>query len=189
MRSSHALRDIERWIAWIRLGAVPFAIFQVALSSGYPAGYEAAAWAATATLAAGGLPILLLPRGELSERAQVRVGALALAFDTAIIAAFVLLYSWESSTPTRQLFYLPLAEAAVRYAIAGALGLALVSAPVLAVFEELRANRNGGAYHVDYVTFQVGVEILMALILGWLVRRPRAQTEPAGSRAGGGQTL
>ena len=31
------LRDVERWIGWIRAVAVPFAAFQVAIGSGYPA--------------------------------------------------------------------------------------------------------------------------------------------------------
>jgi hypothetical protein len=32
-------RQIERWIAWVRLFAVPFAVFEVGvISSGYPRG-------------------------------------------------------------------------------------------------------------------------------------------------------
>ena len=35
------LRATERWIAWVRLAAVPFAVVEVGLlSTDYPSGYE-----------------------------------------------------------------------------------------------------------------------------------------------------
>ena len=37
----HHLRQTERWIASVRLGAVRFAVVQVVLSTGYPPGYLA----------------------------------------------------------------------------------------------------------------------------------------------------
>jgi hypothetical protein len=41
------LNETERWIAWVRLAAVPFAIVEVGLlSTDYPPGYEN--WATTA---------------------------------------------------------------------------------------------------------------------------------------------
>jgi hypothetical protein len=61
--------EIERWIAWIRLGAIPFAIFQVALSSGYPGGYRTAAWLTTALFGAGAILLFLLSRRDLAGRA------------------------------------------------------------------------------------------------------------------------
>jgi hypothetical protein len=34
-------REIERWIAWVQLVAVPFAVLEVGLiSEGYPPGYR-----------------------------------------------------------------------------------------------------------------------------------------------------
>jgi len=42
-------RQIERWIAWVRLFAVPFAVVEVGvISSGYPPGDETWAWTITA---------------------------------------------------------------------------------------------------------------------------------------------
>src|SRR5918911_2266827 len=63
------LRDIERWIAWIRLGAIPFAVFQVWLTNGYPNGYELRAWLSTAALAVGAAGFFVLARRDLSPRA------------------------------------------------------------------------------------------------------------------------
>ena len=56
------LRDVERWIGWIRAAGVPFAAFQVAIGSGYPTGYEVWAWITTTIFAAGAAVLFLLSR-------------------------------------------------------------------------------------------------------------------------------
>src|SRR5207302_3349337 len=62
--------------------------------------------------------------------------------------------------------------------------------PVMAVYELLRERRvTPRHYHIDYVTLQIGVQILMALIVGWLVRRLRSQTAVAETRAGEAEKL
>ena len=54
------LNETERWIAWVRLAAVPFAIVEVGLlSTDYPPGYENWAWATTALLAVGAVVLFL----------------------------------------------------------------------------------------------------------------------------------
>src|SRR5439155_3141092 len=140
-------------------------------SSHYPSGYEADAWAATAVLAAGAIAFYALARRELDGRAATAAGIAAVAFDTAIVSVFVLIYNFEPGTPTRQLLFLPLVEAAVRFQLVGGLAVAVASAPVAAEYEKLRVDRFHNGYHGDFVTFQLGLELLMALIVGWLVRR------------------
>jgi hypothetical protein len=80
------LRDLERWIGWIRLGAILFAIFQVSLSGDYPPGYRAMAWATTAGFAAGSLVLFQLGRRDWSRAGQIRLGLAALAFDFAVVS-------------------------------------------------------------------------------------------------------
>jgi signal transduction histidine kinase len=185
MRNPGRMRDAERWLAFVRLAAVPLAIFQVAIGSNYPGGYEAWAWFITSCFTVGTLVLLWLSRKDWTLRAQTLLGAGALAFDFAIVTAYILLYNFEQASSIRQIMFLPLVEAALRFGIPGALGLAAASAPVLAIFEWLRERRVAPHdYHVDYVTLQIGVEILMALIVGWLVQRLRSQTALAEARAG-----
>jgi hypothetical protein len=50
-------RPLEWWISVVRLCAVPLAIVQVSLTSGYPDGYEAIAWTLTIVLAAGAIAL------------------------------------------------------------------------------------------------------------------------------------
>jgi two-component system OmpR family sensor kinase len=190
MHEVERLRTTERWIAWVRLGSIPFAVLQVALSARYPAGYQAWAWAATGVLAAGAVGIFACTRAQLGVRARRRLSAAALAFDVAIVSAFVLVYSYEPSSPVRQLLYLPLIEAAVRYRIPGALAVAAASAPVTVGYELLRRHHSAPhSLQVNFVTFQIGVEVIMGLIVGWLVGRLHSETTRAEERAGEAEGL
>jgi signal transduction histidine kinase len=184
------LRDTERWIGWVRLASIPFAVLQVAFTRAYPEGYEAAAWLTTACFAAGAVVLFRMGRRELNLRDQRRLGALALAFDFAVVSTYILIFSFEAETPVRQVMYLPLVEAALRYGIPGALGVAAASAPVLAVFELLRQRRLAPmSYHFDYVTLQVGLEVLIGVTVGWLVNKLLGQTEVAETRAAEAERL
>ena len=177
-------RELERWIAWIRLGAIGFAILQVAIGSEYPPGYRAWAWVTTALFAAGALLLFVLARGDWSARGQRILAFSAMAFDLGAVSAYVLIYNFERSGPVRQLLFLPLIEAAVRYGIPGAIALTAASVPVIAVFEWLRETHfDSPSYRYDYVTLQVGIELLMGLIVGWLLLRLERQTVVAEARA------
>jgi len=189
MTELRRLRETERWLAWIRLAGVPFAVFQVSIGSDYPHSYERWAWVSTGIFAAGTLVLLRLSRRDWTRSGQLVLGFSALAFDFAIVSAYVLLYSFEQGTPIRQVMFLPLVEAALRGGIVGALGLAAASAPVMAVFEWLRERRSPGGYHTNYVTLQIGLELLMALIVGWLVVRLRRQSHVAETRAADAERL
>src|SRR5918994_266585 len=162
-------REMERWIAWIRLGAVPFAVFQVAFSSGYPGGYQTAAWLTTAVFGAGAAVLFALTRRVLADGALGRLGLAAMAFDFAVVSTYVVVYSFERATPIRQLIFLAIVEAALRYGMAGSLGVALASSPVLVVFEWLRQRHSPPhSFQANFVTLQIGAEVIVALIVGWL---------------------
>src|SRR5439155_8966456 len=166
---------------------VPFAIFQVALSSAYPPHYELAAWLTTVAFAIGALVLFVLTR---VRAVGPRVALAALTFDTAVISTYVLIYNFERGTPIRQLTFLPISEGALLYGIRGSVALAVVSAPVIAVFEWLRSRHNSPHhYQVNFVTFQVGVGLLMGLIIGWLVLRLRGERAFAEARAAEAEAL
>jgi signal transduction histidine kinase len=179
--------DVERWLAWLRLAAVPFAIFRVSLTSGYPGGYLEAVWITTGVFAAGAVALFFAAR---RWRGDVRLGAGALAFDTLVVSTYVLAYSFEQGTPIRQLLYLPIIEGALRYGIAGSIALVAATAPVVAVFELLRSHHNAPFdYQINYVTFQIGVAIILGLIVGWLVLRLRGERVVAEVRAAEAESL
>jgi len=174
------LRETERWIAWVRLAAVPFAIVEVGLlSTDYPSGYESWAWATTGLLAVAGVTFHLLSRSSVFVRAPRLFGLLGLVVDTVIVAAFVLLYQYEIGSPVNQLFFVLLVEAAVRYGIRGGLLMPLAIAPLLAVAEWWRESRFDNpphGYQPDHVVFPWGLLTLTGMIVGWLVDRLRQKT-------------
>jgi signal transduction histidine kinase len=177
------LRRSERWIANVRVGAVGFAVLQVVLSTGYPPGYAAKAWTTTTVLAIGAGIIFWLSRREMPRHRQVLLAFTALGFDTAVIASFLLIYNYESGTPVRQVMYLAIVEAAVRFAIVGPLVLTALTLPVLVEFERLRSEHAGESFHADYVTFQAGSQVITGLIVGWLVLRLARETQLSHERA------
>src|SRR5215210_18613 len=185
-RAPVQLRDVNRWIATVRLLAVPFAAFQVAAADGYPDGYEAVAWAATFVFAGGAIAFWVLRR-----RAGRSLGLdlAALVFDVVFVSVFVLIFHFERGTPTRQLLFLPLVEGAARFALPGALLVAASAGPVVAWFELLRSRRFGEPYQWNFVTFQLGVAALIALLVGFLVRLLAAETTRAAARADEAEAL
>ncbi|TMM05669.1 MAG: HAMP domain-containing histidine kinase [Actinobacteria bacterium] len=174
------LRETERWIAWVRLAAVPFAIVEVGLlSTDYPPGYESWAWATTGLLAVAGVGFYLLSRGEAFAHAPRRIGMLGLTVDTVIVAAFVVIFQYEIGSPVNQLFFVLLVEAAVRYGIRGGLLMPLAIAPLLALAEWWRESRFDNpphGYQPDHVVFPWGLLTLTGMIVGWLVDRLRQKT-------------
>jgi signal transduction histidine kinase len=165
------LRQTERWIASVRVGGVGFAVLQVALSTGYPAGYRRDAWIVTALLAIGATILFALSRLEFSRPRQLALAVAALAFDTAILSAYLLVYNFENGSPIRQVLYLAVTEAAVRFGIVAPLLLTVATVPVLVEFEHLRARSAGENFRTDFVTFQAGSQVIVGLIVGWLVLR------------------
>jgi hypothetical protein len=171
------LRETERWIAWVRLAAVPFAIVEVGLlSTDYPPGYEGWAWATTGLLAVAGVGFFLLSRWEGFARAPRLIGLLGLTVDTVIVSAFVLIYQYEIGSPVNELFFVLLVEAAVRYGIRGGLLMPLAIAPLLALAEWWRESRFDNpphGYQADHIVFPWGLLTLTGMIVGWLVDRLR----------------
>jgi signal transduction histidine kinase len=180
-----ASRQLELWAAWVRLAAVPWASLEVGvLSRDYPNGYEAAAWMATATLAAGALAFFLLLRQDLTRDQLRRTGLAALVFDTAIISAFALIFTFESGAPARSLIYVPVLEAALRYGLRGIAFVPTVIMPILVAIEWWRSEHFGPeSFNADNVVFPGGLQLIIAAIVGRLTDRLRAQTRVAHTRA------
>lgn len=167
--SEDRFRRLELWIARVRLGAIPFAVFQVSVSR-FAHGFRPWAWGVTGVFVVGAIALFWAARRPLDTRGRQRLALIALAFDTAVLCAYVVTYAYEAGTPTRQLVFLAVVEGAVRYGIPGAVATSLATMPALVGFELLRGHYNPPrGFRWDYVTFQLGVEVIFGLIVGWLV--------------------
>ena len=178
-------------MAWVRLLAVPFAVLEVGLlKDDYPPGYERWAWALTALLAVAAGVLLWLAYRVPSRRAWRRIGFGALVLDTVVVYGYVLVYSFEPGTPIRQLVFVPLIEAALRYGMVGAFAMSAVSACLLAFTEWWREDRfPPQEFDVDRIILPVGVQLILGLVVGSLVERLRDERRGARARVAEAETL
>jgi len=183
--------QLERWISLVRLIAVPWAVAEVALLSSYPSGgYEPAAWAVTAFFVAGALAFFWVGRRGVPERFKPAVCFAGLVFDTAVISAYALVYTFEPGTPIRQLLFFPVVEAALRYGLLGALVMPFAQIPVLVASEWWRSEHFAPpAFTLDHITFPLGLQVVMGAIIGWLSNRLVHETAVAQDRASEAETL
>jgi hypothetical protein len=167
-RVTDEMRTTAGWIAWVRLAAVPFVLTEVAIERGnYPPGYERWAWVVAASFAVGAVSLFWTHRRGLDA------GLAAYAFDAAVVSAFVVIYSFEPGSPVRELLFLPVIEAALRWGRLGGVLSPLASAPALAVFEWKVSDRLGVPYDPGHVIFPVALQLLVGLIVGALSERAR----------------
>ncbi len=94
-------RSVERWIGWVRLGGVLFALIEVGFfSSDFPRQYHSAAWAITAVFGVGAVALFFLIE-RASESMLRLVGAFSLVFDTAVIWSYGIVFTFEFGNQTR----------------------------------------------------------------------------------------
>jgi signal transduction histidine kinase len=188
MPTEQARREIEVWIARVRLVAVLFGVVEVGLlSEGYPAGYENDAWFVTAAFAVGA--VLLF---TASRRWDPRVvGVVALVFDACVIGAYATLYSYEYGSPTRWALMFVVVEAALRYGLVGAVVVPVALYPFLVFAEWWRTHHfhEGPGFSWDRVTFPFGVFLITGAIVGWLVNRLGREATLADERAREAESL
>lgn len=179
----------ERWLAWVRLGAVPFAVFQTAVTTGWPPGVELWAWVTVVVLAVGAVVLWNLTRRPLLPAQLARLRLAALAFDFVVVSSFVLSLHFQRATPIRQVLILVLIEAAFRFGMRGGLWLTAASIPVLLGYELLRSAHFEEPYEWTNVTLQAGIMVMIALIVGWLVEQMRFEARRAVERAAEAEEL
>jgi hypothetical protein len=152
------------WIARARLAAVPFAVAEVLIERGnYPPGYERWAWTITAVLAVGAVAMLV-----------VRIPLAGLLLDLLVVSSFVCVYSFEPSSPVRELFFLVTVEAGLLLGARAALLLPPLSVPALWFFELEASDRLSVPYDVGHVLGPMGLQLLVALVVGRLAARLRS---------------
>ncbi len=158
----------ERWIAWIRVAAAAFGVLEVGIfTESFPAGYERWAWLLIAVFSAGAVAILLWTRSGPLPRLG---GVAALAFDTAVIGCFGILFAYEYGSQTRWALIFVVVEAALRFGVRGGLAMPVLLVPYLVFAEWWRADRFGPPdFSADNVSFPAGIFLLTGAIVGWLV--------------------
>lgn len=174
-------------MGWVRLLAVLFAALEVAVFN-IPEDYESWARALTALFALGSVVLLLLAY-QASRSAWHVIGFGTLAFDAAVAYGYVFVYATEPGT-IRQVIFVPLVEAAVRYGLLGGVAIPVLSAGALALYEWWRAHRfHDVEFDADNVVFPVAIQLIVGVVVGSLVNRLRAEGQSASARAAEAEAL
>jgi signal transduction histidine kinase len=182
--------ELERWVAWIRLGGAAFALLEVAVFSTNPLpSYRPAQWSITGVFVAGSLALWAVTR-IAPETWMPVVGPTALVFDAAVIGAYALVFSYEYGNQTRWAMIFVVVEGGMRYGRAGGLLVPLALVPYFWFNEWWRAREFGPpGFVADRVTFISGVLVLSGLIVGWLVSRLAAEGRHGLERAAEAERL
>jgi signal transduction histidine kinase len=191
MSESEALREVEEWIARVRLGAVVFALLEVLVfTPHYPPGREAWGLGVALVFAVGAVAIFVANRRGLDVRRRRVLSGGAMLLDTVVVVAFVFVYAYEPGTQTREALFFLSVEAALRWGLRGGIGISLALLPVLVAFERYRSHRYPPHDFIsDNVSFPFGLLVIVGAIVGWLVGRMRVERARAESRAGEAEWL
>jgi signal transduction histidine kinase len=177
-------------MGWVRLFAVAFAVVEVALLARHrPVSHENLAWVVTALFAVGSVVLLALAY-RAPRRDWRRIGLAALVFDTAAVYAYVAIYAFEPGISVRQLVYIPVVEAALRFGLRGGLAMPLVSGAILGLIEWLREDPfPPTGFEYERITFPVAIQLILGAVIGSLVDGLRGERKAAGVRAAEAETL
>ena len=178
--------ELERWISLVRLIAVSWAVIEVGLVTRFSSErYEVAAWVVTGGLAVGALIFFWVGRRGVSGRFQPGVCLTGLVFDTAVIWAYALVFTFESGAPSiRALLFFPVLEAALRYGLRGGLLLPVAQIPMLVAIEWWRSDHfTPSDFRLQSVTVPFGLQLAVGAVVGWLVNRLAQETAVAHERA------
>jgi signal transduction histidine kinase len=177
-------------MGWVRLFAVAFAVVEVTLLARHrPVSYESLAWVVTAFFAIGSIALLVLAY-RAPRREWRRIGLGALAFDTAVTYAYVAIYAFEPGVSIRQLVYIPVVEAALRFGLRGGLAMPLFSAAMIGLIEWLREDPfPPTGFEYERVFFPVAIQLILGAVIGSLVDSLRSERRSAASRASDAEAL
>jgi signal transduction histidine kinase len=171
------LRRLERWMSYLRWFGFGFGMLAVTLESDFPDEVtQRAALLLIALLALGNLAITSAMRRSKTRPKQVRVGAVAFAFDVALILSLVWVFSFERTYVTWTLLTLLPLEGALRYRLRGALAAAVLVAAFFVFQTWHRADLLEQPFDFGTYIFVVGLSGLVAGVSGSMAEDWHAQS-------------
>jgi signal transduction histidine kinase len=174
-----------RWLVLLRAALVIVAIVAVSGTTFPPSSsYEAWGWAVVGFFAVVTVVSAVLSVVELGRAARVRARALLIACDAVVGIGIVAVFSFQAGEPYRALYLIPIAEAALRFGLAGGVvGGAVMTGATIVV----DALGPGVQWRAALVRVLVGM--LSGIVVGRLRDTINAERSRAEARAAEAERL
>jgi len=177
-----------RILGVVRVVLVPIALAKLLLDrDSIPSNYELAAWWLLAVQGVVAVTLLALAldwRGRLRRLALLNVAA-----DFALVAALLLVNTWDPGQPLRTLPYLVVLEAALFFRLRGGLLVAALVVPLFAAVEVWRDSEFGYPTEIDSIVLRGLIALALSGVVGRLVDMERDQARAADERAAEAERL
>ncbi|MDQ4009085.1 MAG: ATP-binding protein [Actinomycetota bacterium] len=167
----------ERLLSAVRAVGLAFALPALVTTPFWPNDLvQGLAWVLLGILMVGTVAIWLLSQRVHERLARSRLTFWALAFDTAVVSGFVLIFSFEIPNVTWALLIALPFDGALRYGWRGAALVAVVAEAVFVVHSHLREVLSGVAVNASAHFFVFSLLAMVAGITGVLVEVWRRQS-------------
>lgn len=172
------LASSDRAMFLARMVGVVFAAVQVTLTPNQPTWVPPLAFGWAGALFA--CAILLRAVASMATdraRALATIALLGLAVDTAVVMAFVFLYTYDPLTAMWAILFIIPLEGAIRFGLRGAIGSMTVAAVLYTVRELWGAGAYGYPFLIDSVSYRMGIGFIVALVAGLMARNLTRERE------------
>ena len=172
-----------RWLVLLRAAIVVFAAVVVGLTH-FPPGYEPWAWAVVGFFALVTVASGVLSATELDRRSRAWARGLLIVCDGLAAAGFIAVFSYQAGEPYRALYLIPIAEAALRFGLAGGLIAGIVMPWATILIDAL-----GPGLEWRSAVTRILVGLLAGLVIGRLRDTLNAERGRAEARAAEAERL
>ncbi|HEU5477408.1 MAG TPA: ATP-binding protein [Gaiellaceae bacterium] len=172
-----------RWLVLLRAVLVVAAIVAVVATT-MPSSYRTWAWIVVAFFAAETVLSAVTSVIELGPTARVWARAFLIACDALVGIGFVAVFSFQSGQPYRPLYLIPIAEAALRFGLAGGVIAGVVMTGATIVIDDL-----GPGLQWRSVFVRILVGMLSGIVVGRLRDAITAERRRAEARANEAERL
>jgi signal transduction histidine kinase len=171
------------WLVLIRAALVVVAALTVAFTR-FPQGRELGAWVVVGYFALWTVASWIVSRTRLDQRGREWARALAIVFDGLTAIGFIALFAYQPAEPYRALYLIPIAEAALRFGLAGGFVAGAVMVGSTIVIDEFAAANPWRS-----VAVRVLVGMLSGIVIGRLRDSLAAERLTAETRAAEAERL
>lgn len=166
-RRLEELLSAEQILVGVRWAAVAFTVFLVATYGGpAPAWVAPVGFTLAGVLALGNAAATLAVRRIETMRGVVRLAWATLLADTLVVAGFVWLYTFDEGSVHFLLFFVLPAEAALKFQLAGALGMWTGIGVIYAARQAWATATYGFQLSVPSIVYRLGILLIVTVILG-----------------------